>query len=216
MKNILRIKVVAISLLLTNAGLNAQTSQVAGSSAKQARPYPMNTCLVSGGKLGSMGEPSVHIHKGQEIKFCCQGCLNPFLQDTGKYLKKVKEAHAKVKPYPKETCLVSGRKLDGKLGTSHIFIDEGREIKLCCKGCLPKYKQSSAKYLTAFDSAFAKVKRYTSETCLVSGQKLGSMGAPLAFIHEGMEVKLCCKGCIKAFQKNTDKYVKKLAKASGK
>lgn len=47
------------------------------------------------------------------------------------------------------------------------------------------------------------------KTCPVSGDKLnGDMGAPYVFSYKGQEVKLCCKGCKKDFDKNPEKYIK--------
>jgi len=46
------------------------------------------------------------------------------------------------------------------------------------------------------------------KTCPVSGDKLGAdMGAPYVFVYKGQEVKLCCRGCKKDFDKNPDKYI---------
>lgn len=46
------------------------------------------------------------------------------------------------------------------------------------------------------------------KTCVVSGDKLGEMGKPYVFTHEGQEVKLCCKDCLKDFKKDPAKYMK--------
>ncbi len=47
------------------------------------------------------------------------------------------------------------------------------------------------------------------KTCPVSGDKLGSdMGPPYVFVYKGQQVKLCCSGCKKDFDKNPDKYLK--------
>ena len=61
-----------------------------------------------------------------------------------------------------------------------------------------------------------KAKSYPLKTCVVSGEKLGDMGAPYVFTHEGREVKLCCKSCLKDFKKDSAKYMKKIAKAEKK
>ena len=61
-----------------------------------------------------------------------------------------------------------------------------------------------------------KAKPYNLEVCLVSGEKLGEMGAPLSLIHNGQEFKLCCKSCRKDFDKEPAKFVKKLAEAEAK
>jgi len=59
----------------------------------------------------------------------------------------------------------------------------------------------------------AKAKPYPLKTCIVSDEKLGEMGDPYTFEHEGREIKLCCKNCLKDFNKAPAKYVKKLEKA---
>ena len=61
-----------------------------------------------------------------------------------------------------------------------------------------------------------KVKPYALKTCLVSDEELGSMGDPYVFVHEGREVKLCCKSCQKDFKKDTKKFVKKMEDAEKK
>ena len=52
------------------------------------------------------------------------------------------------------------------------------------------------------------------KTCPVSGEKLGGdMGAPFVFTYKDQEVKLCCKGCKKDFDKTPEKFIKKIRKA---
>jgi hypothetical protein len=58
-----------------------------------------------------------------------------------------------------------------------------------------------------------KAKAYPLDTCVVTDEKLGGHGTPHVFTHEGREVKLCCKGCLKDFKKDTAKYVKKMEEA---
>jgi YHS domain-containing protein len=50
-------------------------------------------------------------------------------------------------------------------------------------------------------------------TCPVSGEKLGEMGKPYIFVYQGQEVKLCCSGCKKDFDKDPAKYLKKIRAA---
>jgi hypothetical protein len=38
------------------------------------------------------------------------------------------------------------------------------------------------------------------------------MGAPYRFVHEEQEIKLCCKPCIRKFNKNPEKYLVNLPK----
>ena len=56
-------------------------------------------------------------------------------------------------------------------------------------------------------------KPYLLKTCLVSGEELGKMGEPFRLTYKGQEIKLCCKGCEKDFNKEPEKYIQKLAEA---
>lgn len=60
----------------------------------------------------------------------------------------------------------------------------------------------------------AKAKPYPLEKCLVSDEKLGGMGKPFVFTHAGQEIKLCCKSCLKRFNKEPQRYLKKLDEAA--
>lgn len=65
--------------------------------ADKPKPYPIDTCVVSGDKLGEMGKPYVFTYEGREIKLCCKSCYKDFKKDPAKYVKKIKEAEAKAK-----------------------------------------------------------------------------------------------------------------------
>jgi hypothetical protein len=70
------------------------------------------------------------------------------------------------------------------------------------------------------DAAAAAVdpnaKPYPLKACLVSGEELGKMGEPFRLVYKGQEIKLCCKGCEKDFNKEPEKFLQKIAAASGK
>jgi YHS domain-containing protein len=63
------------------------------------------------------------------------------------------------------------------------------------------------------ESKTEEPKPYPLKTCVVSGEKLGEMGSPHVFTYQGREIKLCCKGCVKDFNKEPAKYIKKLDEA---
>lgn len=54
-----------------------------------AAEYPLTTCVVSGEKLGAMGEPFVFVHEGTEVRLCCDHCKPKFDKDPAKYLEKL-------------------------------------------------------------------------------------------------------------------------------
>lgn len=58
--------------------------------------------------------------------------------------------------------------------------------------------------------AEALIPSYPLQTCLVSGDKLGSMGEPIDALYGDRLIRFCCKGCVKSFNKNPDKYLRKL------
>ncbi|MEK0446962.1 MAG: hypothetical protein RLZZ399_2283 [Verrucomicrobiota bacterium] len=57
---------------------------------------------------------------------------------------------------------------------------------------------------------------YPLSECVVSGEKLGTMGKPFVHQHEGREVQFCCKSCLKDFNKNPKQFLKKLDDAASK
>ena len=61
-------------------------------SATPPKPDLLQTCPVSGDKLGDMGKPYVFVYKGQEVKLCCPNCKSDFDKDPGKYMKMIRAA----------------------------------------------------------------------------------------------------------------------------
>jgi len=55
---------------------------------------------------------------------------------------------------------------------------------------------------------------YPLKTCVVSGAKLGEMGAPYVFKYEGTEIRLCCSSCKAKFEKDPAKYLAVIAEAA--
>ena len=60
--------------------------------------------------------------------------------------------------------------------------------------------------LSPEDRAAAEKQR----VCLVTGEPLGSMGAPVKVTVKGRDVFLCCEGCRESLLKDPDKYLAKL------
>jgi YHS domain-containing protein len=86
-----------IAAILVALFLVPLSSLAADKKAEKLKPYTLKTCVVSGDKLGEMGDPFVYAYKGREIKFCCKGCLKDFNKEPDKYIKKIEEAEAKAK-----------------------------------------------------------------------------------------------------------------------
>jgi hypothetical protein len=87
------------SIKSTLVGLGLFLALVAAAPAQEkkdekAKPYPLDTCIVSDEKLGA--DPAmktfVFTHEGQEIKLCCKSCQKTFNKSPEKYMKKLADA----------------------------------------------------------------------------------------------------------------------------
>lgn len=56
---------------------------------------------------------------------------------------------------------------------------------------------------------------YPLKKCPVSNEDLGGMGKPVKVTHDGTDVYLCCKSCLKDFNKDPAKFAAQV-KAAGK
>jgi len=63
-----------------------------------------------------------------------------------------------------------------------------------------------------------KAKPYPLKTCIISGEEINDKGEmkPHSFVVDGQEVKLCCKSCLKDFNKDKAKYLKKIEEEASK
>lgn len=88
-------RLVSISALLLSAIVMSAGANAAEGDAKTIKPYTLDTCAISGEKLGDMGDAVVKEYNGQQVKFCCKGCVKKFEKDIDGNLKKVNEEMAK-------------------------------------------------------------------------------------------------------------------------
>lgn len=60
--------------------------------APKPKPYPLETCLVSGEDLDEMDERVSTVHNGQTFEFCCKPCLVKFRKNPESYVAKLAAA----------------------------------------------------------------------------------------------------------------------------
>lgn len=58
----------------------------------EPKPYPLETCLVTGDDLDEMDDRVATVHDGQVFEFCCKPCLKKFRKHPGKYAKLLAKA----------------------------------------------------------------------------------------------------------------------------
>lgn len=176
-----------------------------------AEPYPLDACVVAGGKLGSMGKPVTLMYEGREVKFCCASCEPKFKADPDTYLKKIDEAvtEQQAASYPLSTCLISG----DDLGDKPInFVYENRLVRFCCEMCIDTFLKDPNTHVAKLNEAAVKAQLtdYPAKKCPVSGQDLGSMGKPINMMVGHRLVRLCCTGCIEKVQQNPGAIISKV------
>lgn len=120
-------------------------------------------------------------------------------------------------PYPLATCPVSGDEL-GSMGDPIVLNQPGREVKLCCKGCIKSYEDDSNTYNAEIDAAIVEAQSasYPMTTCLISGETLGESSSmvPVDHVVGNRLYKLCCSSCVKSLEKDLPKYRAELIAAA--
>ncbi len=205
MKSIPHLLFICSALILTGLAVAAPAKD---SKKTKGDPWPLNTCIVAESKLGSMGKPIVYNHEGREVKFCCKKCLAKFIADPETYLQRADKKIIKqqMDHYPLTTCLVQA---DEKLEEGTIDkVYKNRLVRFCCKRCVRQFRKDPAAYLKKLDEAVikAQLKDYPADHCVMSGNKLGTMGEPVNYIFANRLIRFCCTDCIKSFRKDPLKY----------
>ena len=161
-------------------------------------PYLLDTCPISGKKLGSMGDTIVEVIDGREVRFCCDKCPPKFKADKTAQFKKLDVLMIKQQLpfYPINTCVISGESLDFH-GGAVSFIYGNRLFRTCCNDCKAEFLDEPAKYVPELDEEIIKAqkRKYPLTTCVIGKGNLKGMGGPDYMIVGNRLVQLCCAGC---------------------
>jgi YHS domain-containing protein len=121
-------------------------------------------------------------------------------------------------PYPLSTCPISGEEFGG-MGEPITKVYDGREVKFCCKMCVPKFEKDLKASFAKLDQQIidSQLPFYPTTTCIVSGEPLGGigedgepMGEPINFVYNNRLIRFCCKMCKGDFKKDPEAYIAKL------
>lgn len=171
-------------------------------------PYALDTCPISGGKLGSMGDAVVKTYDGREVRFCCASCPPKFEKDQAKSMGKLDETMIKdqLPHYPVENSIVTGKKLPAK---PIDWIYNNRLVRLGDESEKAEFLKDPSKHMAMLDKVTIErqTKDYPLKACVVSQEKLGSMGAPKDLVIAGRLIRLCCASCEKDVLKDPAKMV---------
>jgi YHS domain-containing protein len=193
------------ALLLAAAPMTAQDAAAPAKPAGTPMvgdPYPLDTCIVSGEKLGADATVVVlsgqrdPLQNGRQLKFCCPKCEAAFAAEPAKYVRDLdaKIIAAQARSYPIDHCLVMpDEKLDDGAKT---VVYGNRLYRLCCPKCVRKFGQDPAKWAAAYEKEVIAAQKpgYPLATCPISGKPLGD-GAVDVVIGSRL-VRACCPGCV--------------------
>ena len=211
-----------LALAAQDAGAQEAPAQTTDAQVieEQLPSYPLDTCVISGKPLGEMGEPENIVVDGRLVRLCCGGCEKKVRANPGDAIAKIDAAVIEQqKPHwPMESCPVSGEPYGGEMGEPIDMVHGTRYVKLCCKGCIKSFKKEPARFMARIDQAYIEQQRehYPLETCVISGEPLGSMGEPVDRLYGTTLVRLCCKGCIKKFEQDPQPHVARIRAAWAK
>lgn len=184
--------------------------------AAQRPSYPLTRCVVTNANFDETRGPVAFVHEGRLFLLATEGAKQKIQAHPEIYTERLDAAvvERQTPIYPLETCVVSGEKL-GSMGDPVDVVHGTRLARLCCKGCLKTFRAKPDGFMAKIDAALIERQRadYPLDKCLVSDEKLGSMGEPIERLYGITLVRLCCKGCVKSFEKDPDKFVMQIWQA---
>ena len=118
---------------------------------QQKKFYPIETCIVGEGKLGSMGEPLDLVVNNRHVRLCCAGCEKKLKADPAAFIAKLDKAviAAQSKTYNLKECPISGETLNSN--ALNVVVGN-RLVKICCAGCESKVLSKTSKIFAMLDS----------------------------------------------------------------
>jgi YHS domain-containing protein len=187
------------ALVVAFSGL-AMTPVAAPPTTFTGEAYPLDTCPVSGEKLGKDAVTTVLTDmkdtrlNGTQMKFCCAKCETAFKADPAKYMTKVEDEIKKSAPaYPLTTCLIMTDESIDDSAKAVVF--HNRVYKFCCKKCIATFEKNPAKFEKAFETAVIakQTAGYKATKCPVSGEPLKADSTSI--VINNRLVKTCCPKC---------------------
>lgn len=199
---------VAVSLVLVvligaPASSAQETKSTEQSSISVSVPaYPNSTCPV----MGKPASPKLFVDtpKGR-IYMCCAGCTKRIKADVAAAYK---TAYPKTEKVKNTVCPITGDAIKSDAPTVTL---QGREIALCCDGCIKKAQASSQATLVKANDP--KIIDVANDKCPVTGKAVD----PNAIVTIGNElVHVSGADSIEAVRSDPVKYLAKAKEIAAK
>ncbi len=120
--------------------------------AEQLKNYTYPDCVVSGEKLGGMGEPVNGIYHNRLLRFCCKSCVKRAEKKFDEIKIKLDQSviDAQLAKYPLKECIVTGRPLDQN-AVNHVV--GTRLVRLANQDAVKEFSANPAKYLAKLSAS---------------------------------------------------------------
>jgi hypothetical protein len=139
--------------------------------AAQQATYPLETCPVSGKKIGSMGKGHDMVVAGTLVRLCCEQCVDKANKLGEQVVRKIQDAayQKQLAAYPTDKCVVSGHELDTEDPTDVMY--GTTLVRLCCEDCVGDLQRDPAKFLTKLAPNKAKQAEQKAEKAADKAEK---------------------------------------------
>lgn len=185
--------------------------------SSQKPSYPLDTCPISHGKLGGMGEPVDMVVDGHLVRLCCPKCKPGVEKDKVAIFKSIEDGVIAQQSvgYPLDKCAMCDKKMDKPV--NHVI--GTRLIRLCSADCAKGCDTDSAKCMAAMaklDAAWisSQKAKYTVTVCPVSGETLDAKAVDR--LYGTKLIRFCCSDCPKDLDSKPEVVLAKLAELQKK
>ena len=109
------------------------------------------------------------------------------------------------------TCVVSGDKINKSELKDHDFSTyKDGKVYFCCGGCKMDFDDAPKNFSSKANYQLVATGQYVQTGCPITGDTPGHTHHGKKDVRkvtvEGMNVDLCCPGCLKKFDKSSDKF----------
>jgi YHS domain-containing protein len=121
-------------------------------AAEQAN-YPVDTCVISGKKLDSMGGPKAIVLGNHLVQLCCGNCTKKAQAKQQEILAmlETKALEKQRADYPSTTCPVSGHDFEPKEAVE--ILHGNTLVRLCCDDCIDDFKKKPNEFVAKIQAA---------------------------------------------------------------
>lgn len=195
--------------------------------AKQIQSKEQTICPVKGDNIN---RDLYRDCNGKRIYFCCEDCTKVFEKDPVKYTDRLIAMGVEAEKSP-ESPIAAEKKAEKKKGkqqdicpvmwgnpvNKNIYVDyNGKRVYFCCNMCPASFKKDPDRYIKKLEKEGITlenvpiVKKEGKKQTICPVIWGNPINKNIYVDYKGKRIYMCCKGCPKIFNKDPEKYIKKL------